>query len=334
MPSQRYLVSLVRKIFSSSLCAGMVRKRVATSSSVAKHSAIPPFPSSRSRTPSTEPLFLASSCSLSLRPVFLAPNHMSRWRSHTSRTLACHEPSKSLVNPREPCNIYVHDPETDYPSIFRPFTAKYGERIAVVSPSPLPPAKCPDVPQPSGSVLIDLAPMPISPLSTADAAELLYLAQAHNKFQHADTARDLSVNAMARRLSAGETLPPEQGHGLLARLRYRARACCRASAIAHYLDWKPTQPVEAWSRPNGLEEMREAEKAGAAIASQFFSPAAEGVHLGKGAPVWRTMGPGAWLADAWLTAGQPKIEKNRWDAAVAFANRVADCKNVVCIPRL
>ncbi|KAJ6535896.1 hypothetical protein DFH09DRAFT_1369449 [Mycena vulgaris] len=225
----------------------------------------------------------------------------------------------------------VLDLGSDTPSTFllRPFTAEYGERLVLIGASPGPPSK-PEIPRSASGSRCNVRtprpppPPPPLPLSTVDAKELLCLAREHARFPRADTARDLTVNALAKKLSAGGTLIPSQQKSLLARLRYRARACRRASAMAHYLGWAAARPVEEWGNPSGSKEMREAEEAGAAIATQFISPVAEGAYMGEGQPVWRTMGPGAWLAEAWVKAGRPHVEAGRSDAAVEFANQAAD----------
>ncbi|KAJ7504236.1 hypothetical protein B0H11DRAFT_508585 [Mycena galericulata] len=220
---------------------------------------------------------------------------------------------------------FVLDPVSESPALpLRPFTSDYLDRFTIVGPSP---PSIPEEPESStwasGSRRCSTPPSPPPPLSAADAAELLRLATAHARYPRASTPKDLQVNSLSTRLSAGGIITPTQQHDLLAQLRYSARACRSASAIAHYLGWQPARSVE-WGRPSGLAAMDEAEAAGAAIWTKFASPTAEGVDMGEGEPVWRTMGPGAWLADAWVGAGRPRVEKERWDAAVAFANRVAD----------
>jgi hypothetical protein len=61
-------------------------------------------------------------------------------------------------------------------------------------------------------------------------------------------------------------------HILLEKLRYRARDSRRATAIAEYFRWPTSGPVEKWARGNRLQDMREAEELGAAIATEFYGP--------------------------------------------------------------
>ncbi|KAJ6587325.1 hypothetical protein B0H10DRAFT_2333844 [Mycena sp. CBHHK59/15] len=201
---------------------------------------------------------------------------------------------------------FVLCPPSDLPSTFplRPFTAKYQDRFCVVGPSPrsygtevrhVGEAERKDAPDPPA-------------LTPAEAKDLFRLATEFSRYEHASAAIDVSINAQSRMIATHRSLrTPAKERILLAKLRYRDRACRRASAIAEFLRWETAWPVEEWVHANGLERMLEAEAAGAAIAAEFFSAKAEGACMGKGQRVWRTMGPGAWLAEAWVGAGRPEV---------------------------
>ncbi|KAJ7652251.1 hypothetical protein B0H17DRAFT_1186503 [Mycena rosella] len=166
---------------------------------------------------------------------------------------------------------------------------------------------------------------PAPPLTPAEAAELFRLASEYSAHAHALTAPDVPVIAQARIVAAGRApgLPATDARALLAKLRYHARMCRRAARIAAALGWAApgAVPVEAWVRADGLREMHAAEERGAAIASEFFLVGeGVGVRVGKGARRWKTMGPGTWLAQAWIRAGRPEVEESRWRAAVEYAD--------------
>ncbi|KAJ7695958.1 hypothetical protein B0H17DRAFT_1198283 [Mycena rosella] len=157
-------------------------------------------------------------------------------------------------------------------------------------------------------------------LEPHEKEELFRLATEYHRRDHGSSAIDVSVNAKSRKVATHCPIPFKDERILLTRLQYRELACRRASEIAQFLGWKAHRPVEEWTRINGLTEMLEAEEEGAAIATVFFLGAAVGARVGLGRP-WKTMGPGAWLADAWITAGRPTVEKNRWETAVAHARQ-------------
>ncbi|KAJ7175466.1 hypothetical protein C8R46DRAFT_65798 [Mycena filopes] len=170
-----------------------------------------------------------------------------------------------------------------------------------------------------------------APLTSDEAKELQHLATEYNKTEHAPVAIDVSVNATARKVACRLPVPDAQQRILLAKLRYRARECRRATAIAEHLGWAAPAPVSEWGEGNGLERMMEAEASGAEIATNFFLGVrgavwwdAKKTSVNVRPRPWKTMGPGAWLADVWVRAGKPVVEQGRWAAAVAHANQSVD----------
>lgn len=81
--------------------------------------------------------------------------------------------------------------------------------------------------------------------------------------------------------------------------------------------------MENWRTKTGLTQINEAQKAGARIKDAFVSSTADGAWVGDGQPLWRTLGPGEWLANAWAEAGKPFIEGAIWEAALRHGNELA-----------
>jgi hypothetical protein len=207
---------------------------------------------------------------------------------------------------------FVIDPAPDTPSQLpiRPFTAGFLERLQVVGSSVLSESGEPVV----GVVRSDDPTFDFRTLSTEEKALLQELATAHNQVPHANVSIDVCVNEMARQVSTGILLPEMDQRMLLECLRYRSRESHRAAAIAKQLGWESAVPVEEWARGNGLDDMLRAESQGAAIATEFFfdsrvgarwwEPTTSSAHQRP----YKTMGPGAWLADAWIRAGEPQVD--------------------------
>ncbi|KAJ7620778.1 hypothetical protein B0H17DRAFT_1113452 [Mycena rosella] len=86
---------------------------------------------------------------------------------------------------------------------------------------------------------------------------------------------------------------------LLSRLRYHARACRRAAAIAAFLKWTPAEPVTKWNKKTGLTRINEAERAGVKIRESFVDDTADGAWV--------------WLAETWgdaLSCGDESAGKS------------------------
>ncbi|KAJ7268649.1 hypothetical protein B0H12DRAFT_1095883 [Mycena haematopus] len=212
----------------------------------------------------------------------------------------------------------------------RPFTSNFLTRLQVVDASPPPDAQRTNTPK--GAVAaVPTSMSNIDPLTSAEKSELILLASEYSAVERPNVAIDVAINLMAAQLARGDSLQSQaQEHILLAKLRYRKRDSLRASAITDYFSWKPQGTVEEWARGNGLVEMLEAEAHGAAIATEFFLGVGVGARWGDATKTsvnsnrrpWKTMGPGAWLADTWIAAGRPTVEKVEWNKAVAHANTV------------
>ncbi|KAJ7630855.1 hypothetical protein FB45DRAFT_1028036 [Roridomyces roridus] len=160
-------------------------------------------------------------------------------------------------------------------------------------------------------------------LSPTETEELLSLCKAYAAVTHANVAIDVSVNTMTKEIarSKGSSFPVLDERVLLCKLRYRARDSRRVSIVADILNWATSGPVDEWTRGNGLGAMMEAEEHGAAIATEFFMGAHVGAIWGNNRRhPWKTMGPGAWLADAWKRSGRPEVDSRTWAQAVAKAN--------------
>ncbi|KAF7341353.1 hypothetical protein MVEN_01871800 [Mycena venus] len=220
----------------------------------------------------------------------------------------------------------VIDPAPDTPSQIpiRPFTAGFLERLQVVESSS---------PSESGENVVgpvrsDNLTFDFRSLSTEEKALLQELATAHNLVPHANVSIDVCVNEMARQVSTGVLLPEMDQRMLLECLRYRNRESRRAAAIAKQLGWKSAVLVDQWARGNGLDDMLRAESQGAAIATEFFFDPRVGARWWDPTTVssnahqrpYKTMGPGAWLADAWVRAGEPQVDSVVWENAVGIAN--------------
>ncbi|KAJ7445550.1 hypothetical protein B0H11DRAFT_431067 [Mycena galericulata] len=271
--------------------------------------------------------------------------HTGWWRSPSWMLLAAfdrhqtHEPRRSTQDVdswtdtlrRAMAGTYneansVFDPAPDTPSQLpiRPFTASFLDRLQVVESS---------VPAESGDSVVGAvrssdANIAFRPLSTQDTALLQVLATEHNKVPHANVSIDVCVNEMARQVSNGVVLPKIDQRMLLECLLYRKRESRRAAAIAKQLGWESTMPVEQWTRGNGLDDMLRAESKGATIAFEFFFGSKVGARWWDPTTVssntyqrpYKTMGPGAWLADAWYRAGAPQVDSAVWENAVKIAN--------------
>ncbi|KAJ7432341.1 hypothetical protein FB451DRAFT_1317049 [Mycena latifolia] len=160
-------------------------------------------------------------------------------------------------------------------------------------------------------------------LEPEEKAELFRLATEYDKRPHGSSASEVPVNAKSRKVAANHPIAPRDERVLLTRLRYRDHECRRASRIAEFLGWTPARPVEDWCHSNGLREMKEAEEAGAAIATEFFLGAEVGARVGR-QRVWKTMVPGAWLANAWINTGRPIVTASRWKEATDYADSETD----------
>ncbi|KAJ7217492.1 hypothetical protein B0H12DRAFT_1241716 [Mycena haematopus] len=223
---------------------------------------------------------------------------------------------------------FVVVPTSDTPCQLptRPFTAEYLPRLHLVASS---------VPVDSGKTAAGAvegrASSNFIPLSPDEKTSLLTLATAYNQVVHANVSIDVNVNALARKAATGIPLSSlEDERKLLACLRYRDRDARRAASIAKYFGWTNPIPLEKWVRGNGLDKMLLAESCGAAIATEFFL----GRHVGarwwnpstaQHRP-WKTMGPGAWLADAWVRAGAQTVDPGAWEEAVRIANEVGSAE--------
>ncbi|KAJ7480303.1 hypothetical protein B0H11DRAFT_2280618 [Mycena galericulata] len=221
---------------------------------------------------------------------------------------------------------FVFDPAPDTPSQLpvRPFTAGFLDRLQVVASS-VPAESGDNVVGAVGSSATNFA---FNPLSPQETALLQVLAMAHNRVSHANVSIDVCVNEMARQVSNGVVLPDRDQRMLFESLLYRNRESRRAAAIAKQLGWKSTIPVEQWTRGNGLEDMLLAESKGATIATEFFFGSKVGARWWEPTTVsrntyqrpYKTMGPGAWLADAWCRAGEPQVDSAVWENVVRTAN--------------
>ncbi|KAJ6481914.1 hypothetical protein C8R45DRAFT_1100314 [Mycena sanguinolenta] len=173
-------------------------------------------------------------------------------------------------------------------------------------------------------------PLVIHPLSPEEKTLLCDLATAYNKVEHANTGIDASVNAKAKLVAHGKPLSSEKERILLECLRYQECDSRRATVIARELGWTSVIPVEEWWHGNGLEQMMKAEACGAAIATEFFLGPKVGatwweepdpkMMRRRGPRRYKTMGIGAWLADAWSQAGEPLVDVGAWQEAVRIAN--------------
>ncbi|KAJ7213726.1 hypothetical protein B0H12DRAFT_1242254 [Mycena haematopus] len=217
----------------------------------------------------------------------------------------------------------VIDPAPDTPSRLpiRPFTAGLLERLQVVD----------SVPSESGDHIVeavrsDKHTFDVRAVSTEEKVLLKKLATAHNQVPHANVSIDVFVNAMAREVSTGVLLPETDQRMLFECLQYRDRESRRAAAIAKQFGWTSIVPVDQWARGNGLKEMLRAESQGAAIATEFFLDPRVGARWWDPATAnsnerpYTTMGPGAWLADTWIRAGEPQVDPVVWANAVGIAN--------------
>ncbi|KAJ6498309.1 hypothetical protein DFH09DRAFT_1336655 [Mycena vulgaris] len=216
---------------------------------------------------------------------------------------------------------FVTDPSSDSPSELplRLFNRDFLDRFHIVGPSP------PDITSPDPDAPISQASeFALSePLTPSETATLVTLATAFHTAQHPTTASNVSAVIACSKLLSGDALPHATQRLLLSRLQCHSRACRRAAAIAEFLQWDFVEPVEKWRRKTGLTRMKEAEAAGAKIMTVFLSDTADGAWVGEGRPLWRPLGPGEWLAEAWVRAGKPVVEGSRWEEAVIHANAKA-----------
>ncbi|KAJ7777450.1 hypothetical protein B0H16DRAFT_1449528 [Mycena metata] len=246
-------------------------------------------------------------------------------RSSTEEVLHFMETLKTTMGGTYKDGDFVLSPA----SSLRPFTSEFLPRLQVVEPS-VPADSGTD--EPEGTVgAIQSDAEEIRPLTSAEKMELRYLAIQYDKIQHANVALDVAVNIMAARVARGADLEPQSSERiLLAKLRYRDVDSRRASTIAEHFGWKAQGDVGQWAHGNGLREMLEAQAHGAAIATDFFlGPGvgaqwwdAERTSVNSHRRRWKTMGPGAWLANTWIEAGRPTVAEKDWEQAV----RVLECK--------
>jgi hypothetical protein len=219
---------------------------------------------------------------------------------------------------------FVVEPVSSDPSELpiRPFTAEYLQRLQVVGPS---------IPIDSRKTVVGAVEGHIGhipPLSLEDRTALQELAIRHSQVERASVSIDRSVNEMAKRVANGLPLSEVDERVLLECLRYRDRDSRRATAIAAFFGWKTSGAVEKWTRGNGLEDMMGAESLGAAIATEFFFGPKVGARWWDAQATgpntdqrpYKTMGPGAWLADVWMQAGRPMVEAGEWKKAMEHAN--------------
>ncbi|KAJ6562336.1 hypothetical protein B0H19DRAFT_1068980 [Mycena capillaripes] len=85
--------------------------------------------------------------------------------------------------------------------------------------------------------------------------------------------------------------------------------------------------------------MREAEELRTAIATDSFGPGAGArwwitkgtkVNTSPSLRLWKTMGPGAWLADAWIRAGRPAVEGSGLDSNQSKSSKIEDKQRSAC----
>ncbi|KAJ6476199.1 hypothetical protein C8R45DRAFT_934815 [Mycena sanguinolenta] len=254
------------------------------------------------------------------------PRASERWRSTSWTLVTASEAAQTCIEPgqmrgRGRAGVYsLIEPLSTIP--IRPSTAEVLQRLQGFEPS-------------AGLPRVEAPPLVIRPLSPEEKTLLLDLATAHNKVGYANVGRDTGVNGMARKVVHGEPLPERHERYLLECLCYRQRECRRADAIARHFGWTSTTSVEEWLHPNGLEQMKKAEVCGAAIASEFFlgpkvgarwweepdpqmvrkSGSSAFITLRKASPLlYTSMRPGAWLAHAWIQAGEPMVDPMRVSA--------------------
>ncbi|KAJ7057019.1 hypothetical protein C8F01DRAFT_1153090, partial [Mycena amicta] len=196
-------------------------------------------------------------------------------------------PSEERFTPHLACREL---PSTSRPVqrlLSRLFTAEYSCRLAHIAANRPPEARSLPVPP-------VILPPQLAPLSDDDAAELLLLSKRVRAFHFENTPRAWPVLAMAGEVVRGVPIDLEREHRLLRQLRCWWRDCRRATAIATHMNWSAPHPVDQWSRPQGLREMRLADAAGAKVLSEF--------GRNPQSPRW-SLAPGAWLSDAWIRAG-------------------------------
>ncbi|KAJ7687425.1 hypothetical protein B0H17DRAFT_688477 [Mycena rosella] len=216
---------------------------------------------------------------------------------------------------------FVMDPASRLPLEFpvRFFDSTFLDRFHIVGPSPPDntSSRTPDTPT---SELSEDEPVPLNPV---EADELIRLATAYKSGDYPATASNFQAKLDSSKLLAGFALSIPQQRALLSRLRYHARACRRAAAIAAFLEWTPAEPVTKWNKKTGLTRINEAERAGVKIRESFVDDTADGAWVGDGQPLWRTLGPGEWLAEAWAEAGKPTLDGKTWGDALSCGDESA-----------
>ncbi|KAJ7658115.1 hypothetical protein B0H17DRAFT_1213275 [Mycena rosella] len=199
----------------------------------------------------------------------------------------------------------AHEFKQEFPTQL--FTTTFLDRFQIFRPSPPDTTSNSDIPSSESN----------------DFGILTTLATAFHKGRYPTTASNLPAILGCAKLLSGDTLPHSTQRALFSRLQYHAHACRRATAIAEFLEWNPTEPVEGWRRAIGLTRMKEGEAAGAKIMTAFISDTADGAQVGERQPLWRPLGTGEWLTEAWVAAGKPEVEVGKWEAALLYGNTQA-----------
>jgi hypothetical protein len=215
---------------------------------------------------------------------------------------------------------FVVDPASNVPLEFpvRLFDQSFLDRFCIIGPSP--PDIITSATESSISEPSEASDDELAPLNPIDAEELMRLATAYKAVNYPATGSNIPAILDSSKLVSGASLSVPLQRKLLSRLRYHARACRRAAAIAEFLEWPVAEPVESWRRKTGLTQIKEAQQAGAKLMDAFVIATADGAWVGEGRPLWRMLGPGEWLAEAWAAAGKPTIGDESWAAALSYGD--------------